>query len=83
MSLQKLSADVKAHIRGVLAKGQLDGHEQLGHEETIALKALLDDTNFWRNAEREPQLLQRYIGLLERSSWFHSYRVHEQYIFQN
>ena len=83
MSVRKLSADVKAHIRGWISNWEADYINAPTNRSIVKYKALLEDTGFWQMADSEPQL--RQSGL---AGW--GYAVDEdissldrQYIFQN
>ena len=53
--------------------GNLSGHD------IKYLQDMLDNSEFWRKADVEPQLIERYIGFLDESSSL----VRRQFIFQN
>lgn len=78
MSLKKLSADVRGHIRRIIANKMLDHLNELDDQEEAFLQAILDNAEFWRKADTEPQLLDRYLGFFDGSS-----SVRKQYVFQN
>ena len=83
MSLKKLSADVRDLLRRRIANGVL-GPSFLSDDgatlimESRCYQAILDDAEFWRKTEVEPQLLGKFIGLRDGTK-----TVQKQYIFQN
>ena len=77
MSLKKLSADVKERLHSIIAN-RMVGLNDLGDYEIASYQAILDDTDFWHDADTAPQLLDKYLGFFD-ASW----PVHKQYIFQN
>jgi hypothetical protein len=83
MSVRKLSADVKARIRVNIASWEADYLDAPTNSAIVKYRALLEDTGFWQNADREPQLRESGLG-----GW--GYAIDEgisvldrQYIFQN
>ena len=81
MSVRKLSADVKAHIRGRIANWEADYIDAPTNWAIVKYKALLEDTGFWQNADREPQLLD--LGGYGYAVDSHILPSDRQYIFQN
>jgi len=64
MSVRKLSTDLKAHFRTCVANGEArpsrSGPEF--EKDMLRWRNLLEDIEFWRKADREPQLLRGYSG---------------------
>jgi len=75
MSLKKISTDVKECIRKL---GRLITGVPNIDERSAFFRRLLDDTDFWQKADKEPQLLDRNIGLYDGKK-----RIYSQYIFRN
>ena len=71
MSAKKLSADVKNRFQVMVNRGQ-------SRVEMAFYQSLLDDAEFWRKAEIEPQLLDKYVGFSDGKK-----AVHRLYVFQN
>jgi hypothetical protein len=62
MSVRKLSADVKALIRGNIANWEAEYIDAPTNRAIAKYKTLLEDTSFWQNADREPQLRESGLG---------------------
>ena len=91
MSLEKISADVRGHIKSIITKWQIHSDDHfvenlldgslgnLSGRDIKYLQGILDNPEFWLKSEIEPQLIERYIGFLDGLSSL----VRKQYIFQN
>ena len=90
MAVKKVSVDVKKRIQERIQDfinhpnwGQGPSGLELkkrNDEKIASYQAILDDTDFWHNADSEPQLLTEslWLGLLDGDS-----RVYRKYIFRN
>jgi hypothetical protein len=81
MSVRKLVIDAKAYFRKCLANGDagaLGYDPQYGGEIVTGWRSVCEDLEFWKNADRDPQLLRFYHGgSTDNWAW------NRLYIFQN